>query len=85
MILWTPERYILPEWILRPQCKIRPPTRLLAVVWLLAHIVHFQTYQARDTQMADFIDFIRMHKRNLYTRAKRSNIVANNLRIVKEN
>jgi hypothetical protein len=48
-------------------------------------IVHFQIYQARDRQMTDFINFIRMHKRNLYTRAKRSNVVANYLRIIEEN
>jgi hypothetical protein len=40
-ILRTEERYIPMIWLLRPDCEMWPPTRLRAVMWILAHTVQY--------------------------------------------
>ena len=57
MILRTNTINIPAEWTLRPHFHIWPPQRHGAILWILAHLVHFHTKQRQPTPMecADFM------------------------------
>jgi hypothetical protein len=83
-IILRTARNLSPDWLLRPQCAIWPPTRRRAVLWLLVHIVHFQLSPAYESMITTFISFIRKNKMDLYHMEKRRLSVANYLCVVDE-
>jgi len=58
-MLKTSPKDIPTEWTLRPNFSTRPIQRHRAILWLIAHLVYYQTQ--RDTQNAqqDYADFLR--------------------------
>jgi hypothetical protein len=57
-ILQTDESHISPDWLLRPDCVISPSTRRLAVLWILAHAVHYQITLAKVSKLTDCITYV---------------------------
>jgi hypothetical protein len=59
MILRTSEDHIPNEWPLRPSFQIWPPQRHEAILWLLAHFVHFLVQYSTPIIPLDYTDFRR--------------------------
>ena len=77
-ILRTIPTLIPSDWLQRPQCALRPPTRRRAVMWILANVVLFRTRPNRELTLRDFIEFMQANKYKLY-QTRRRLLVANYL------
>jgi hypothetical protein len=73
----TEERYIPTIRLLRPDCEIWPPTRRRAVMWILAHTVHYQLSRPKESNQTDYNTYIRRSKQSLYIQSQRRRLVAN--------
>ena len=79
MMMRTNPRYIPPEWTIRPDCTIWPPQRRGAILWLVAHMVHYCIHHRQKLTCADYADFLRRARWKAYRKARRSERVGNYL------
>jgi hypothetical protein len=81
-ILDTSTSLIRQEWLLRPACTIRPPTRKRAVLWILAQLVVYIQYRTGPTSLLDYMRHVRAARRYFLARRPGQNAVAALLRVV---
>jgi hypothetical protein len=59
MILRMNPTYIPNEWTIRADFTLWPPQRHVAVLLILAHLVHYRIQMHRRLALSDFMDFLR--------------------------
>ena len=59
MILRMNPTYIPKEWTTWPDFTLWPPQRHAAVLWIIAHLVHYRLQTHRPLSLSDFMDFLR--------------------------
>jgi hypothetical protein len=59
-------RYIPPEWTIRPTFRHWPVRKQSAVLWVLAHVVHYRLQPQRRLSLVDYMDFLRRARWKLY-------------------
>jgi hypothetical protein len=63
-------RYILPEWTTGPAFLHWPAQKQAAVLWVLAHLVHYRLQAQRRLSFLDYMDFLRRDRWKLYRQAR---------------
>ena len=58
-ILKTSPKDIPVEWTLRPNFSTRQIQRHRAILWLIAHLVYYQTQRDTQNTLQDYADFLR--------------------------
>jgi hypothetical protein len=71
IMLRTDHRHIPQDWALRPAFQLWPPQRHSAILWILAHFVHYRLQAHRRLSLVDYMDFLRRARWKLYNRARR--------------
>ena len=58
-ILRVDHRQIPQAWTIRPDFHHWPLQRQSAVLWILAHIIHYRLLTQRRLSLLDYVDFLR--------------------------
>jgi hypothetical protein len=81
-ILRTDGRRIPKEWTLRPDFCQWAPQRQTAVLWILAHFVHYRLNTQRRLSLQDYMDFLWRARWKSYRRAHRPRPTGNYLEVI---
>ena len=65
-ILRVDHRQITQNWTIRPDFQHWPPQRQAAVLWIVAHFVHYRLLSQRRLSLQDYVDFMRRARWKLY-------------------
>jgi hypothetical protein len=75
-------RYISPEWTIRPAFRHWPARKQSAVLWVLAHLVHYRLQAQRRRSLLDYMDFLRRARWKLYRQARRPLVTGRYLDVI---
>ena len=70
-VLRLDHRQITQTWTVRPDFHHWSPQRQAAVLWIMAHFVHYRLSQRR-LSLLDYVDFMRRARWKLYQQARRT-------------
>jgi hypothetical protein len=80
----TDPHHVPPEWTIRPDFHIWPPSRRGAILWLLAHMVYYCIQQRKRLIDTDYADILRCARRKIYQNACRLQRVGNYLEVLSQ-
>ena len=71
LMLHTDPTNIPPEWTIMPSFDVGPPQRRRAILWVLAHMIHYSQHKRTQLSLTDFADFLRRARWKTHQRARR--------------
>jgi hypothetical protein len=71
VIIRMNHRYIPQDWTLRPAFQHWPAQKQAAVLWILAHLVHYRLQTERRLSLLDYVDFLLRARCKFYHQARR--------------
>ena len=74
--------YVPKEWTTRLDFTLWPPQRHAAVLWIVAHLVHYRLQTHRRLFLSDFMDFLRRSRWKPRPRTLRSSPTGRYLEIL---
>jgi hypothetical protein len=75
-------RYTPPEWTIRPAFRHWPAQKQSAVLWVLAHLVHYRLQAHRRLSLLEYMDFLRRVRWKLYRQARRPLVTGRYLDVI---